>query len=82
MSETLLTNTLPPYPVNGDEAHTLLLYRGTSLIKKHPPPWVYVNQARSEILNGTSLMMGMIRLQVRGESEREREREIERESAR
>ena len=38
---------------------------------------MYVNHARSEILNGTNLMMGMVRLQVRSEREREREREAE-----
>ena len=46
--------------------------------------WTWcVNHARSEILNGTSLLMGMVRLQVRREREREGEpRESERERER
>ena len=39
---------------------------------------LYVNHARSQVLNGTNLMMGMVRLQVRSERERARERERER----
>ena len=38
---------------------------------------MYVDHARSEMLNGTNLMMGMVRFQVRSERERDRERDKE-----